>query len=96
MRHYTINKVRWLSKLDNVANKSLKGKNGGSLLKSSKDVVCLLHSCKRANYILSMEMLGALSRGYDLYLDLVVVYTIRLTSNLERVVVGIQDLDCKF
>jgi hypothetical protein len=64
MRHcYSIDNVRWLSKSDNVANKPSKGKDGGSLFKSSEDVVCLLHSCKRA-IILTMEMLGALPKGY--------------------------------
>lgn len=63
MRHYTIDNVRWLNKSDNVANKPLSGKQNGSLFKSTKDVVRLLHSCERAN-ILMMEMLGALSKGY--------------------------------
>lgn len=63
MRHYTIDNVRWLSKCDNVANKPSTGRSAGSLFKPTKNVVRLLPSCKRAN-ILTMEMLGALSKGY--------------------------------
>lgn len=66
MRHYTIDHVCWLGKSDNVASKPSHGKDKGStLFKSTKDVVRLLHSCKRAN-VLSMEILGALTRGYGL------------------------------
>jgi hypothetical protein len=63
MRHYTIDNERWLGKQDNVANKPSHGKDKGTLFKSTKDVVRLLHSCERAN-VLSMEILGALTKGY--------------------------------
>jgi hypothetical protein len=63
MRHYTIDNIRWLGKSDNVANKPSTGKEGGTYFKNTKDVVRLLHSCERAN-ILTMEILGALSKGY--------------------------------
>jgi hypothetical protein len=63
MRHYTVDNIRWLGKSDNIANKPSTGKQNGTFLKSTKDVVRLLHSVERAN-ILHMEMNGALSRGY--------------------------------
>lgn len=63
MRHYTLDNVRWLSKSDNVANKPSHGKEKGGHFKTTKDVVRLLHSCERAN-VLSMEILGALMKGY--------------------------------
>jgi hypothetical protein len=63
MRHYTLNNIRWLNKSDNVANKPSNGRENGSLFKNTKDVVRLLHSCERAN-IVTMEILGALSKGY--------------------------------
>jgi hypothetical protein len=63
MRHYTIDNIRWLNKSDNVANKPSTGKGNGTLFRSTKDVIRLLNSCERTN-ILTMEMLGALSKGY--------------------------------
>jgi hypothetical protein len=63
MRHFTVDNVRWLSKSDNVANEPFNGKDRGGHFKSTKDVVRLLHSCERAN-VLSMEILGALTKGY--------------------------------
>jgi hypothetical protein len=63
MRHYTIDNVRWLGKSDTVANKPSTGNEKGTYFKSTKDVVRLLHSCERAN-ILTMEIIGALSKGY--------------------------------
>jgi hypothetical protein len=63
MRHYTTDNVRWLEKSDNVANKLSHGKDKGTFFESTKDVVRLLHSCERAN-VLSMEILGALTKGY--------------------------------
>lgn len=63
MRHYTLDNVRWLNKSDKVANKPSTGKQNGSLFKSTKDVVRLLHSCERTNAI-TFEMLSALTKGY--------------------------------
>jgi hypothetical protein len=64
MRHYTLDNVRWLSKSDDVANKPSHGKEKGGQFKTTKDMVRLLHSCERAN-VLSMEILGALTEGYE-------------------------------
>jgi hypothetical protein len=63
MRHYTLDNVWWLNKSDNVANKPSTGKQNGTLFKSTKEAVRLLHSCERAN-ILQMETLFALTKGY--------------------------------
>jgi hypothetical protein len=65
MLHYTLDNVRWLNKSDNVANKPSSGKQNGSIFKTTKDVIRLLHNCERAN-ILQMEVLGALTKGYGI------------------------------
>jgi hypothetical protein len=63
MRHYTIDNIRWLNRSDNMANRPSHGREKGTCFKSTKDVVRLLHSCERANIVMT-EMLGALTKGY--------------------------------
>lgn len=63
LRHYTLDNVCWLERSDNMANKPSLGKEKGTYVKTTKDVLKLLHACERNNQVCT-EMLGALVKGY--------------------------------
>jgi hypothetical protein len=63
LRHYTLDNVRWLERSDNMANKPSFGKDAGTLIKTTKDVLKILHTCERNNLVCT-EMLGTLMKGY--------------------------------
>jgi hypothetical protein len=63
LRHYTLDNVRWLERSDNMANKPSFGKENGTYVKTTKDVLKILHACERNNQVCT-EMLGALVKGY--------------------------------
>jgi hypothetical protein len=63
LRHYTVDNVRWLEKSDNMANIPSFGKDSRTLIKTTKDVLKILHTCERNNLVCT-EMLGTLMKGY--------------------------------
>jgi hypothetical protein len=63
LRHYTVDNVRWLERSDNMANKPSFGKEQGTSVKNTKDMLGILHACERNNKVCT-EMLGALMKGY--------------------------------
>jgi hypothetical protein len=63
LRHYTLGNVCWLERLDNMDNKPFFGKNSGTYVKTTKDVVKKLRACERNNLVCT-KILGALMKGY--------------------------------